>query len=156
MSADAKAKVFALLHLLSRTEAAEVAGRLTVLVGNREVSDAVTRVHRAVVAAAGSFPPLSRLQRLKYYKRFVEGAEVLSKFAEETCGPLGKWRDKVLYDLATCIVDDMKHRHVPLTVLNISCALSDVWGAVEAQLPGYLAAGKLRLVLCCKKVVLGD
>ena len=99
MEAAPKQQILALLPRLSLADRVEIAGRLRLLgVTAKGKTPAVEEVHRAAMVVLGNgFPPLGRLQKLKQYKVFCEGAETLVDFAEETCGPLGRVREMVYH-----------------------------------------------------------
>ncbi len=138
--------VLPLLPALNKRDLLLVRAAVDRLLGAAEAPAGL--LYDAVMAVARVKMPFSKFRGSKAYKGWAANEKLVLGFVDETWGKL----NKVLYNallvyLIEMLADDLKRRHVPVSVGSLAFNLSSVPEVFDRNFPGYTEAGLSPLIL---------
>jgi hypothetical protein len=145
------AEIIAALPALSKRDLLAVRGAADALLGPQAAANngATPPLFDAVTRALGLRIGFGTFQATATYKQFKRGEAAVSAFMT---AELPEIKDAVTKQalcalIVSCLLDDLKGRHVPLSMGSVSSNLERAPQVFRDAFPGYLEGGAGRLII---------
>ena len=150
-----KAAILAALGSLSPQERSEIAAACTALGTAKsqqgaveEASDLLWRGYARHMRGSVLVPPVGVMCRTQGWSAFERAADALEPWIVKHFQPVDQQERRHAYNLvARCILTSLSARDIPWNARVLMQQAANATQAVEAEFPGYAAAGVLRRTL---------
>jgi hypothetical protein len=138
-------QIIAKLPSLSRADLLAVHGAATALLGPQAAPNeqAATPLFKAITRALGLRRGFGAFQGTAAHKQFRRGEEAINAFLAEAFPSLDQRLHTALLALMIdCLVDNLKARHVPVSLSTVCAGLEQAPQALRDAFPGYLESAE--------------